>query len=111
MKYISIKDEIFEIVKECDDMLTVSKGKGYIKTLLKDNNIKYADTIKELCDVFVIIDKSHKERFAVSISKAAQFNEGDWNNEYFNVYGAIWNDKGIAHYVAKINDNGELELI
>lgn len=74
------------------------------ETLLK--NYKVADTIDELCDEFVGVDKTcengHQLLRAIPY-KCANF----WNG---GVYGAIWTDKGLI-YVAKMNDKGELELI
>ena len=68
--------------------------------------IKQADTIEELCDEFVGIDKTceNGHQFLRAIPyKCANF----WNG---GVYGAIWTEWGLK-FVAKMNENGDLELI
>ena len=67
--------------------------------------IQQADTIEELCDMFVfrvgenvIIDQDNDKFF-----------RGNWKC-YDTIYGAIWTDKGLI-YVAKMNEKGELELL
>lgn len=69
--------------------------------------IREAETIEELCDEFVGVDNTcengHQLLRAIPY-KCANF----WNG---GVYGAIWVDgKGLI-YVAKMNENGEWELI
>ena len=63
-----------------------------------------ADTIEELCDEFVAYHKTLKLTYCI---KKTPFEEQDEN---FNIYGAIWTDKGLI-YVAKMNEKGELELL
>ena len=67
--------------------------------------VKQADTIEELCDVFVfrvgecvIVDQDNDKFF-----------RGNWKC-YDTIYGAIWTDKGLI-FVAKMNEKGELELL
>ena len=71
-----------------------------------ENIIDQADTIEELCDEFVGVDKTcengHQLLRAIPY-KCANF----WNG---GVYGAIWTDKGLQ-FVARINSKGELELL
>ena len=67
---------------------------------LKEDIIKQADSIEELCDEFVcentVLDYEQKTKLlAVGFTK---------------VYGAIWTNKGLI-YVAKMNENGEMELL
>lgn len=79
--------------------------------------VKQADTIEELCDEFVVVYKNNR----INQFKANEMgNETQTTNEFvknnylrFNnqlVYGAIWTNKGLI-YVAKMNDEGELELL
>lgn len=66
---------------------------------------KEADTIEELCDMFIAFDaKSKKHKIYACLVNAIE-------DYYFDiVYGAIWTDKGLI-YVAKMNDKGELKLL
>ena len=65
--------------------------------------IKQANTIEELCDEFVYV-ASEKDRPVVCYKPTAFHKLSD------NLYGAIWTDKGLI-YVAKMNEEGELELL
>ena len=73
---------------------------------MAEEPIREAETIEELCDEFVGIDKTiengHQLLRAVPY-KCANF----WNG---GIYGAIWCESGLK-YVAKLNSKGELELI
>ena len=68
--------------------------------------INQSENLEELCDEFVGVDKTcengHQLLRAIPY-KCANF----WNG---GVYGCIWTSKGLI-YVAKMNSNGELELI
>ena len=72
----------------------------------KDEILNQSENLVELCDEFVGVDKTcengHQLLRAVPY-KCANF----WNG---GVYGAVWTSKGLI-YVAKMNENGELELI
>ena len=68
--------------------------------------IKQADSIDELCDRFVLLERNLKPRIFETL-------KGAINNKIYDdevIYGAIWTSKGLI-YVAKMNDKGELELI
>lgn len=73
---------------------------------MAEEPIREADTIEELCDEFVGVDKTcengHQLLRAIPY-KCANF----WNG---GVYGAIWTSKGLI-YVAKIDNEGKLVLI
>lgn len=67
-----------------------------------------ADTIEELCDVFIYDFGKDKDLFkndklSIKILKAN-------NNEKVKIYGAVWCEFGLK-YVAKLNSKGELELL
>ena len=85
MKYIRTKDGIYEYVDYDNECIIV----------------KQADTIEKLCDEFVFEETypSGLKRHIITedVAVGTQF-------------GAIWTDKGLI-YVAKMNDNGELELL
>ncbi len=110
MKYIRTKDGIYKLIDflktdglKCANHYGYTKdGTNYLGTLKHFNKYKQADTIEELCDVFIRIKDRNNYRF-FSTSSMEQV-EG-WKN-----YGAIWTDKGLI-FVAKMNSKGELELL
>ena len=95
MKYIRTKN---------GNILNSSRGLTSM-IVTKDDILKEADTIEELCDMFIfragdyiVIDQDKDKVF-----------RGNWNC-YDTIYGAIWTNKGLI-YAAKMNDKGEFELI
>ena len=71
--------------------------------------IAQSDTIEELCDCYVgIIDNQHSiiENLTLKGIRVNLMASG----KQADIYGAIWTDKGLI-YVAKLNENGKLELI
>ena len=71
--------------------------------------IKQSDNPEEICDEFIWVTPEGRHHIKPK--------EGDglWclccnYKEGYQVYGAIWTDKGLI-YVAKMNDKGELELL
>ena len=85
--------------------------------------VNQADTIEELCDEFVLSANGMKPML---FKKHSRTNEQSYDlfkqsweiwrdnkkidkNEH-NYYGAIWTDKGLI-YIAKMNEEGELELL
>ena len=105
--YIRTKDRIYKVENILRDNGFV-KGYNvwYMAFITKDQVIKQADTIEELCDEFVGVDKTcengHQLLRAIPY-KCANF----WNG---GVYGAIWCEFGLK-YVAKLNSKGEFKLI
>ena len=94
MKYIRTKDgEIIKINKNVTEDSIWS---------CKYEIDKLADTIEELCDEFVSILYGRPNICCLSTAR--------FNCEKFDVFGAVWTDKGLI-YVAKMNEKGELELI
>ena len=75
---------------------------------------KQADTIEELCDEIVIRHLTSKKPYIADEYQKTQILKD--RQKAFVEYGveevkcAIWTDKGLI-YVAKMNDEGELELI
>ena len=86
-------EELFDYLKQFDNY--------------KDDLIKVADTIEEACDEFVIIHKELNGNHTIHRYNWLGKSEHKAGND---VYGAIWTDKGLI-YVAKMNDEGELELL
>ena len=100
MKYIRTKDGIYEN-KPLEKYLGKRRGKGFEIVFKEQDIINQADTIKELCDDFVMIsDGKHKLDIGCH----------SYSDEKIQIYGAIWTDKGLI-YVAKMNEKGELELL
>lgn len=67
---------------------------------------KQADTIEELCDEFVLLERNSKPRIFETL-------KGAINNKIYEdevIYGAIWTDKGLQ-FVARMHKKGGLELI
>lgn len=108
MKYIRTKDEL-GILIEPKDNEELQKFKVGVNDMIfstwygnnRDNILKQADTIEELCDEFVCDNKVFHTFRGMLAYKC---------NANIKSYGAIWTDKGLV-YVAKLNDKGELELL
>ena len=80
-----------------------------------------ADTIEELCDEFVYINKKDDIKCfcllhhpITTIYYGASLKDVETKDlikdKNVEIYGAIWTDKGLI-YVAKMDDKGELELL
>lgn len=129
MKYIRTKDEIYSYEPThnivVDGFIIQHNLRGWNKPIMKEDVVKIADTIEELCDVIVCNEKlfypltSNREgnKFnweeIISCSHNVICNadyKGKAEDLYFNIYGAIWTDKGLI-YVAKVNEKREWELI
>lgn len=109
MKYIRTKDGIFDIDNYLIENATKKCFHGIIVGSYEDFEdieiIKQADTIEELCDEFVCQRMIFRKLEDVETHLRSA---NEWCN--FNIYGAIWTDKGLI-YVAKLNDKGEMELL
>lgn len=88
-----------------------------VETVVKE--LHQADTIEELCDEFVIDCKSnikHKP-FVYTLPKDIKeyYNSLEMTKDDTIVYGAIWVEgnegESILKPVAKMNDDGDLELL
>lgn len=108
-EYIRVKDGIVpaKVFEFADRLRKELYGEGYDKEII----IKEADAIEELCDMFVV---DYGDDHIVSWSfEVLEEHYEFYGKDYLQVkgrYGAIWTDKGLI-YVAKMNANGELELI
>ena len=118
MKYIRTKDGIYNAIKEfkIGDMIGVPYN-GLVKIIAQ------ADTIEELCDVLIIKTKEYRgfkgEIKTVDLRIFIGTKEDLHNylvsqmkrEDLFEfAFLGIETDKGLI-YVAKINTNGELELL
>lgn len=116
MKYIRTKDGIVNVSNmqeyEADDENNnrifdgygLDDGSIYYPT---EDIIKQADTIEELIDEYVLVEKS-----ARCFLNYDEITEDDLKLclQDHDIFGAIWTDKGLI-YVAKMNEKGELELL
>ena len=119
MKYIRTKDGIYEVKRKqtlCGINFYDIETQYNFNRIREEKIINQADTIEELCDEFVIIDKEGNVEI-ITYGKS-------WSLEYIKetledfitdksiigIYGAVWTSKGLQ-YVAKMNKKGVLELI
>ena len=91
MKYIRLKDGI-----------DVAYGDDYCEYVGIEEIIKVADTIEELCDCYSYDIETTRD-FAVARSWKLHHLERE-------IYGCIKTSKGLI-YVAKMGENGKLELL
>ena len=106
MKYIRTKNGIYEVVDTYEVSYVIGYTKdGFEKKVYKEEIIKQADTIEELCDRFVAETFGNTKFWVEPTFRKCKMYCG-----IINIYGAIWTNKGLI-YVAKMNDKGALELI
>ena len=115
MKYIRTKDSIDLLIKSIDSYIVKDSESSFEKaideeTLLK--NYKVADTIEELCDIYVSVYENPLDNDFFWAHTYTPMEVKNFYNRYIpkEVYGAIWTDKGLI-YVAKMNPKGNLELL
>ena len=117
--YIRTKDGVYELV---DTYYMCVDG---VETYMYDNNgrgveirgsqiLNQSENLEELCDEFVIeyADGSNIISIHDNTKEFLKEHKYELKSGYIkNVYGAVWVDgKGLI-YVAKMDENGELELI
>lgn len=108
MSYIRTKDErviAIDEMKEIIPSLRLTKKRGKIVMYQGSEILKQADTIEELCDEFVYVFEN-TTNIIFSNYEALKNHSFDPSK----TFGAIWTNKGLI-YVAKMNDEGELELL
>ena len=113
MKYIRVIDDLgneyLTTYKEHCEMVAELQDSGFD---FEGGIIKQADTIPELCDEFVVVQKDFHDLLNAdthclqTLKKYYEINK----IEVLGIYGAIWTEWGLK-YVAKMNDKGELELL
>lgn len=109
MKYIRTEGGIYEFEKRSDDQfyLRLDDCLGFV-VVLKEGEYTEADTIKELCDVFVYAKCDYMELEEALREK--EWQEAECEQDESPLYGAIWTKCGLI-YVAKLNEKGVLELL
>lgn len=118
MKYIRTKDGIYRLLQYGSakkHYVVISVGLGH-KVIDTSEIIKQADTIKGLCDGFVITSKqghiydSYGD-YGYELKEVLPQARKECPNEEWDLYGCILVN-GIIKQVAKLNDEkGELELL
>jgi len=118
MKYIRTKDGIYEIYigdldlnEETSIDIAGFRAKycrGFERPITKEDILKIADTIEELCDEVVYVREGY-DNTSENIHIFKKRNRSLFHKE-LSVYGAIWTDKGLL-YVAKLNEEGEFDLL
>lgn len=114
MKYVRAKNKIYEIIEDHGSYCVVKAKRGIDHFTIRYGlfNAPRADTIAELCDMFVLLNKDngrHKVCYPqdIGLNMSIFKGLGAVNQE---LYGEIWvNDE--LRKVAKLNDKGELELL
>ena len=107
MKYVRTKDgRIIKIGEQTDvgyekGTFEVHNKAGIVASYEPIEVLKQADTIKELCDDFVMISHG-KHKLDIGCHS--------YGDKKIQIYGAIWTNKGLI-YVAKMNKKGCLELL
>lgn len=123
-KYIRTKDKILEVVEENERYYKCCYDDGRITLAAKFDNdvngfskaLNQADTIEELSDRVFAFHKEDNwgipdmEGYYLDELKEEIIEDGKNSIDDFIFKLAIWTDKGLI-YVAKINEEGELELI
>ena len=114
MKYIRTENHIYLIQKD------ISYGRNRIYKIYNHdfsiigNDFKVADTIEELCDLFIDEETKtifHKHNgYVINWKTNMVYSLKALSESYHSVKGAIYTDEGLI-YVAKMNESGDLELI
>ena len=119
MKYIRTKDNRIVAIPNKSKLVLYDNEKLIIDTTKKGQTCVYgivekqANTIEELCDVFVLEKNDYFEYMIFKLftsAKSLKLESVKDEEVVANIYGAIWTDKGLI-YVAKMNEKGELELL
>lgn len=108
--------QILEVTKKEEDTsykdvcywYKCKRNRYKMNSMHSDFVIKESQNLEDLCDEFILVDdNSHTlERDLKELTRYKKYVGGN----YGIVYGAIWTYEGLI-YVAKINKDGEWELI
>lgn len=117
MRYIRTKDNIIDLRRFGNMPCGVA---NYMGKVVYDFNAygrfvaeQEADAIGGLCDEFVLTDNGNTP---LIIHNVVELDSGIFENvktlktQYKKIYGAIWTEWGLK-YVAKMNEEGDLELL
>lgn len=107
MKYIRTKDGIYRNASVPTDLVIICRDREC--EVNPSDIIKQADTIDELCDEFIWVTPEGEHHIKPKTGDGLWYLCCDYKKGH-QIYGAIWTDKGLI-YVAKMNKEGELELL
>ena len=125
--FVRTKDGIYKVIEDCGDWYKVEvppskweeddNGVYYedskIAGFYKKDIIKQAETIEELCDIFVLKNGDVYMPYLHDIPLIAFMNcrkQVLERKTYKELYGSIWVGADLRA-VAKMNEKGELELL
>ena len=114
MKYIRTDTEIYAtddlyVCEELNGKPYATKDGGWC--IYRESIVKEANTIEELCDAYVVVYKDGNCYLEYDCEKAKEIRKGITGIlKVKEVYGALVTDKSI-NYIAKMNKEGELELL
>jgi hypothetical protein len=121
MKYVKTENGIYQfknnenICKKDNELFEIQRffqPVDHINYKLLGKITAEADTIEELCDIYVSVYENPLDNDFFWAHTYTPLEVKNFYNRYIpkEVYGAIWTDKGLI-YVAKMNEKGELELL
>lgn len=105
-EYIRLEDKIAEIEAEDNECYYFNKLTNFVD---KDEGYRTTNSVEDLCD-YIVCKRDNKILVLYANLDIAIEVEGNDIGIYDEIYGAIETDKGLI-YVAKMNEEGELELI
>ena len=117
--YIRTKDGVYELVDTyymCVDGVETymynDRGRGV--EIRGGQILNQSENLEELCDMFVDEETEtifHKHNgYVINWKTNMVYSLKALSESYHSIKGAIYTDKGLI-YVAKMNENGDLELI
>lgn len=84
------------------------------RKIFKTKPLSKSENLEELCDLFIDEETQtifHKHNgYVINWKTNMVYSLKEVAKHFHSVKGAIWTDKGLI-YVAKMNENGKLELI
>lgn len=124
MSYIRTKDGVYELVDNLYQYhngvekfwyAKEENGKTLAIEITANKILNQSENLEELCDEFIYVSKQNEdyeknEKPIIAITRKLTSLIKIANATNSVVLGAIWTDKGLI-YVAKMNENGKLELI
>ena len=109
--YIRTKDGIYKVESVLrDNGIVKGYNVGEMAFIRKDQVIKQSENLEELCDEFVGYFECFNRSYYFIYKNGYDELKSDVQTFNYSSCGAIWTDKGLI-YVAKMNDEGNLELI
>ena len=110
--YIRTKDGIYKVVSETCHKKAYCIDRYEEDVIPKERVIKQSENIYELCDEFVGYFECFNRSYYFIYKNGYDELKSDVQtfSHNYSSYGAIWTSKGLI-FVAKMNDEGDLELI